>query len=107
MKPLIHLLCCLFAAGQVFSAGLPKAPSVEETLAHAGERTVLQQQVCLRTMADSCALLRRYKDMYEYTRAAYEAAPHSRLAPRLLNALQYYEKQLLPFTEQEVKNSQK
>lgn len=65
------------------------------------------QQECLRAMADSYALLRRYKDMYEYTRAAYEAAPHSRLAPRLLNAIQYYEKQLLPSLEQKAKDSPK
>lgn len=57
------------------------------------------QQVCLRTMADTCALLHRYREMYEFTRRAYEAAPHSRLAPRLENALRYYEEQLLPTLE--------
>ena len=53
-------------------------------------------QVAWRSLGDTYALQRRYQDMYEAYRKAYEAAPESRLAPRLKAAVQHCERNILP-----------
>lgn len=53
-------------------------------------------QVAWRALGDTYAFQRRYKDVYAAYKKAYEAAPDSRLAPRLLDAVQHYERNILP-----------
>ena len=56
-------------------------------------------QVAWRALGDTYAFQRRYKDVYAAYKKAYEAAPDSRLAPRLLDAVQHYERNILPAIE--------
>lgn len=56
-------------------------------------------QMAWRALGDTYAFLRRYKDVYESYKKAYEAAPDSRLAPRLKTAVEHYEKNILPAVE--------
>jgi len=53
-------------------------------------------QAALRSLGDSYAFQRRYREVYEHYKRAYEAAPESRVAPRLLNAIRHYEMNILP-----------
>ena len=56
-------------------------------------------QAALRSLGDSYAFQRRYREVYEHYKRAYEAAPESRVAPRLLNAIRHYEMNILPAVE--------
>lgn len=56
-------------------------------------------QFAWRSLGDSYAFLRCYREVYACYKRAYEAAPESRVAPRLLNAIQHYEKNILPAVE--------
>ena len=56
-------------------------------------------QIAWRSLGDTYALQRRYKDMYEAYKKALEAAPDSRLAPRLKTSVQHCEQNLLPAME--------
>lgn len=56
-------------------------------------------QIAWRALGDTYAFQRRYKDVYAAYRKAYEAAPDSRLAPRLQDAVQHYERNILPAVE--------
>ena len=53
-------------------------------------------QIALRALGDTYALQRRYQEVYETYKKAYEAAPESRLAPRLKTAVEHYERNILP-----------
>lgn len=53
-------------------------------------------QIAWRSLGDTYAFQRRYLDVYAAYKKAYEMAPDSRLAPRLLKAVQHYEKNILP-----------
>lgn len=63
-----------------------KTPELEPELA----------QIAWRALGDTYAMQRRYLDVYEAYKKAYEMAPDSRLAPRLQNAVQHYEQNILP-----------
>lgn len=52
-----------------------------------------------RSLGDSYALQRRYHDVYACYKRAYEMAPNSRIARRLQDAIQHYEKNILPAVE--------
>lgn len=52
-----------------------------------------------RALGDTYALQRRYKEVYAAYKKAYEAAPDSRIAPRLKSAVQHYEQNILPAVE--------
>lgn len=56
-------------------------------------------QMAWRALGDTYAFQRRYRDVYAAYKKAYEAAPDSRLAPRLKTALEHYEKNILPAVE--------
>lgn len=56
-------------------------------------------QMAWRALADTYVFQRRYKDVYEAYKKAYEAAPDSRLAPRLKTAVEHYENNILPAVE--------
>lgn len=56
-------------------------------------------QVAWRALGDTYAMQRRYKEVYEAYRKAFEAAPDSRLAPRLRTAVEHYEAHILPALE--------
>ena len=56
-------------------------------------------QMAWRALGDTYVFQRRYKDIYECYKKAYEAAPDSRLAPRLRTAVEHYEKNILPAVE--------
>ena len=56
-------------------------------------------QMAWRALGDTYVFQRRYQDVYEAYRKAYEAAPDSRLAPRLKTAVEHYEKNILPAVE--------
>lgn len=53
-------------------------------------------QMAWRAKADTYAFQRDYKMMAEATRKAIEAAPNSKMAPRLKSNLQYFETNILP-----------
>lgn len=53
-------------------------------------------QMAWRTKADTYAFMRNYKAMAEATRKAIDAAPNSKVAPRLKSNLQYFETNILP-----------
>ena len=52
-----------------------------------------------RSLGDSYAFQRRYHDVYACYKRAYEMAPNSRIARRLQDAIQHYEKNILPAVE--------
>lgn len=56
-------------------------------------------QLAWRTLGDTYAFQRRYRDVYEAYKKAYDCAPKSRIAPRLEKAIQHYEKNILPAVE--------
>ena len=56
-------------------------------------------QMAWRALGDTYVFQRRYKDVYESYKKAYEAAPDSRLAPRLKTAVEHYERNILPAVE--------
>ena len=56
-------------------------------------------QMAWRALGDTYVFQRRYKDVYESYKKAYEAAPESRLAPRLKTAVEHYERNILPAVE--------
>lgn len=56
-------------------------------------------QMAWRALGDTYAFQRRFRDVYAAYKKAYEAAPDSRLAPRLKTALEHYEKNILPAVE--------
>ena len=56
-------------------------------------------QMAWRALGDTYVFQRRYQDVYEAYRKAYDAAPDSRLAPRLKTAVEHYEKNILPAVE--------
>lgn len=66
-----------------------KTPDLEPELA----------QMAWRALGDTYVFQRRYKDVYESYKKAYESAPDSRLAPRLRTAVEHYEKNILPAVE--------
>lgn len=53
-------------------------------------------QMAWRSLGDTYAFQRRYEETYAAYKKAYEAAPGSRLAPRLKKAVQHYEQNILP-----------
>ena len=56
-------------------------------------------QMAWRALGDTYVFQRRYKVVYESYKKAYEAAPDSRLAPRLKTAVEHYERNILPAVE--------
>ena len=56
-------------------------------------------QMAWRALGDTYAFQRRYKDVYEAYKNAFEAAPDSRLAPRLKSSVEHYERNILPAME--------
>ena len=56
-------------------------------------------QQAWRSLGDSYAFQRRYRDVHACYKRAYEMAPNSRFARRLLDAVQHYEKNILPAVE--------
>ena len=56
-------------------------------------------QMAWRALGDTYAFQRRFRDVYAAYKKAYEAAPDSRLAPRLKTAVEHYEKNILPAVE--------
>lgn len=56
-------------------------------------------QLAWRALGDTYAFQRRYKEVYTAYKKAYDFAPKSRIAPRLENAIQHYEKNILPALE--------
>lgn len=53
-------------------------------------------QLAWRALGDTYAFQRRYMDVYDAYKKAYECAPKSRIAPRLENAIQHYETNIIP-----------
>lgn len=53
-------------------------------------------QFAWRSLGDSYAFQRRYHDVYACYKRAYEIAPDSRIARRLQDAIQHYERNILP-----------
>lgn len=56
-------------------------------------------QMAWRALGDTYAFQRRFKEVYEAYKNALEAAPDSRLAPRLQSAVRHYEENILPALE--------
>ena len=56
-------------------------------------------QLAWRTLGDTYAFQRRYREVYAAYKKAYDCAPKSRIAPRLEKAIQHYEKNILPAVE--------
>lgn len=56
-------------------------------------------QLAWRALGDTYAFQRKYLDVYKCYQEALKQAPDSRLAPRLRNALQHYETNILPAIE--------
>ena len=56
-------------------------------------------QLAWRTLGDTYAFQRRYRDVYAAYKKSYDCAPKSRIAPRLEKAIQHYEKNILPAVE--------
>lgn len=56
-------------------------------------------QLAWRTLGDTYAFQRRYREVYAAYKKAYDCAPKSRIAPRLEKAVQHYEKNILPAVE--------
>ena len=56
-------------------------------------------QQAWRSLGDSYSFQRRYRDVHACYKRAYEMAPNSRFARRLLDAVQHYEKNILPAVE--------
>jgi tetratricopeptide (TPR) repeat protein len=56
-------------------------------------------QMAWRALGDTYVFQRRFKEVYESYKKAYEAAPDSRLAPRLKTAVEHYEVNILPAVE--------
>lgn len=56
-------------------------------------------QYAWRSLGDSYAFQRRYREVYEHYKRAYEIAPNSRLARRLADTIRHYEKNILPAVE--------
>lgn len=56
-------------------------------------------QYAWRSLGDTFAFQRRYHDVYACYKRAYETAPDSRIARRLQDAIQHYEKNILPAVE--------
>ena len=56
-------------------------------------------QMAWRALGDTYVFQRRFKDVYEAYKKAYEAAPDSRLAPRLKTTVEHYEVNILPAVE--------
>lgn len=56
-------------------------------------------QLAWRALGDTYAFQRKYMDVYKCYKEALNQAPDSRLAPRLRNALQHYETNILPALE--------
>ncbi len=56
-------------------------------------------QMAWRALGDTYAFQRRYKEVYEAYKNALEAAPDSRLAPRLKSSVLHYEQNILPAVE--------
>lgn len=56
-------------------------------------------QMAWRALGDTYVFQRRFKEVYEAYKKAYEAAPNSRLAPRLKTTVEHYEQNILPAVE--------
>lgn len=56
-------------------------------------------QLAWRALGDTYAFQRKYLDVYKCYKEALDKAPDSRLAPRLRNAIQHYEQNILPAIE--------
>ncbi len=56
-------------------------------------------QLAWRTLGDTYAFQRRYREVYAAYKKAYDCAPKSRIAPRLEKAIQHYEKNIFPALE--------
>ncbi len=56
-------------------------------------------QMAWRSLGDTYALQRRYKEVYQAYKNALESAPDSRLVPRLKSAVRHYEENILPAVE--------
>lgn len=56
-------------------------------------------QQAWRILGDTYAMQRRYRDVHAAYKKAYELAPDSRLAPRLKNFAEHYERNILPAVE--------
>lgn len=56
-------------------------------------------QLAWRALGDTYAMQRRYQDVYQAYKTAYECAPESRIAPRLKSAVKHYENNILPAVE--------
>lgn len=67
----------------------------EEFLAQPDLEPEIRQQV-LGNIADAYAFLRDFKKNIDYTRQALEAAPESRMAPKLKGHIEYYEQNIAP-----------
>ncbi len=85
--------------GHLAPADLEKAvASLQKYLSTPELEPELAQQAW-RVLGDTYALQRRYREVHAAYKAAYEAAPESRLAPRLKKAVQHYEQNILPALE--------
>ena len=56
-------------------------------------------QMAWRALGDTYVFQRRFKDVYEAYKKAYEIAPDSRIAPRLKTTVEHYEVNILPAVE--------
>lgn len=56
-------------------------------------------QLAWRALGDTYAFQRKYLDVYKCYKEALQQAPDSRLAPRLRNAIEHYETNILPALE--------
>lgn len=85
--------------GRLAPADLEKAVASLQEYLGTPELEPELAQVAWRSLGDTYALQRRYKEVYEAYRKAFEAAPDSRLAPRLRTAVEHYETHILPALE--------
>lgn len=85
--------------GRLAPADLEKAVASLQEYLGTPELEPELAQVAWRSLGDTYALQRRYKEVYEAYRKAFEAAPDSRLAPRLRTAVEHYEAHILPALE--------
>lgn len=85
--------------GRLAPADLEKAVASLQEYLGTPELEPELAQVAWRSLGDTYAMQRRYKEVYEAYRKAFEAAPDSRLAPRLRTAVEHYETHILPALE--------